>query len=105
MSHCIEDIVGRESDGCDGDTWSSRGQNGNWIRSHATPRLAMFTPFRVPRGPAKNQRLAMRRRTVGTFLSGGDFDVTDDWTSGSQARRFLRDAWTGRTEFTVATPS
>ena len=103
VANCIDDVVGRDSDGCDGDTWTSRGEGGNWIRNHATPRLAMFTPFRVPRGPAKNQRLAMRRRTIGTFLSGGDFDVIDDWTTGSQAHRFLRDAWTGRTEFTIAT--
>ena len=47
-------------------------------------------------------KLKMTRRTVGRFTNGDEFDVQDDWTSGSQAHRFLRDGWTGRTEFTIA---
>ena len=65
------------------------------------PRLLLFTPYRVPRGPAKNLRLAFTRRTVGTLASGSTFDVTDEWHTGSQAHRFLRDAWARLTEFVV----
>ena len=102
VSRSMKEIVGTGSAGCDGDSWESRGADGKWIRRHSAPRLALFTPFRVPKGPPKGQRLAMRRRTVGQFVGGGTFDVIDDWTSGSQAHRFLRDAWTGHTEFEVA---
>ena len=43
----------------------------------------------------------MKRRTIGEFVSGDKFDITDDWSSGSQAHRFLKDAWTGRTIFEI----
>ena len=88
--------------GHDPDCWVARGEGGQWTRQHTTPRLSLFTPYRVPKGPPKNLKLKMTRRTVGRFTNGDEFDVQDDWTSGSQAHRFLRDGWTGRTEFTIA---
>ena len=99
----MKEIVREETAECEADVWISRGQGGKWVRKHSAPRLALFTPHRVPKGPPKGQRLAMRRRTIGSFVGGGAFDVTDDWTSGSQAHRFLRDAWVGRLEFEVHT--
>ena len=101
VSKSIKEIVRHGNGGYDADCWSARGQEGKWIRQHPTPRLSLFTPYRVPRGPPKNQKLKMSRRTVGEFLTGGKFDVVDDWTSGSQAHRFLKDAWTGQTEFEI----
>ena len=53
-------------------------------------------------GTAKGLALGLKRRTIGKFINGDSFDVTDYWTSGSQAHRFLKDGWTGRTEFSVA---
>ena len=98
----IEDLVDHDTAGADPDAWESRGEGGAWIRRHSTPRLSLFTPYRVPRGPPKGTRLGLKRRTVGQFVNGVAFDVTDDWTSGSQAHRFLSDGWTGRTIFTIA---
>ena len=49
-------------------------------------------------GPPKGLALGLKRRTIGKVINGDAFDVTDDWTSGSQAHRFLKDGWTGRTE-------
>ena len=97
----MEDLVEQGTAGHDPDCWEKRGEDGTWIRRHTNPRLALFTPFRVPRGPPKSAHLGMVRRTVGRFVNGDQFDVEDDWTSGSQAHRFLRDGWTGRTIFSV----
>ena len=33
------------------DKWIEQGQQGMWVRKHRTPRVALFTPFRVPHGP------------------------------------------------------
>ena len=101
MSTSIDEVLSHGNDGYDADSWEARGQEGKWIRRHTTPRIALFTLYRVPRGPPNNQRLKMSRRTIGEFLTGGKFDITDDWTSGSQAHRFLKDAWTGRPEFEI----
>ena len=101
ISTSIDEVVSQGNDGYDADSWEARGQEGKWIRQHTTPRRALFTPYRMPPGPPNNQRLKMSRRTIGDLLTGGKFDISDDWTSGSQAHRFLKDAWTGRTEFEV----
>ena len=97
MSELVENHEGVH----DPDFWESRGENRAWVRRHATPRLSLFTPYRVPRGPPKHLKLGLKRRTVGSFINGGSFDVTDDWLSPSQSHRFLRDGWTGYNEFSV----
>ena len=98
----IDELVERGSSGHDPDSWGSRGENGVWVRRHSTPRLSLFTPYRFPRGPSKGLALGLKRRTIGKLLNGDAFDVTDDHFVGSQAHRFLKDGWTGRTEFSVA---
>ena len=102
IKRSIDELVESGNAGHDPDSWEARGEQGVWIRRHSTPRLSLFTPFRVPRGPPKGLALGLKRRTIGKFINGDAFDVVDDWTSGSQAHRFLRDGWTGRTEFSVA---
>ena len=97
----IDELVERGNSAHDPDSWESRGQHGVWVRRHSTPRLSLFTPYRVPRGPPKGLALGLKRRTIGKFINGDSFDVTDDWTSGTQAHRFLKDGRTGRTEFSV----
>ena len=57
------------------------------------------------RGPPRRLALGLKRRTIGKFVNDDAFDVIDDWTSGSLAHRFLKDGWTGRTEFSVVSPA
>ena len=102
VASSIDELVECGSSGHAPDSWESRGEHGVWVRRHSTPRLSLFTPYRVPRGPPKRLTLGLERRTIGKLINGDSFDVTDDWTSGSQAHRFLKDGWTGRTEFSVA---
>ena len=56
-------------------------------------------------GPPRELALGLERSTVEKFINGDAFDVIADWSSGSQAHRFLKDGWTGRTEFSVASPA
>ena len=98
----IDELVECGSAGHYPDSWESRGEDGAWVRRHSTPRLSLFTPYRVPRGPPKGLALGLKRRTIGKLINGDAFDVTDDWTSGSHAHRFLKDGWTGRTDFSAA---
>ena len=98
----VDELVECGNAGHDPDGWESRGEHGVWVQRHSTPRLLLFTPYRVPRGPPKGLTLILKRRTIGKFVNGDSFDVTDDWSSGSQAHRFLKDGWTGRTKLFVA---
>ena len=43
------------------------------------------------RGPPKELSMGLKCRTIGKFIKGSAFDVTDDWTSGSQAHRLLKE--------------
>ena len=86
----------------DPDCWISRGHSSNWTRCHNQPRLLLFTPYRVPKGPPKNVQLSMLRRTRGTFVSGGEFSVEGQGTGSSTAHRFLKDDWVGVTELVEA---
>ena len=63
------------------------------------PRLSLLTPYHVRKGPPKSVQLSVIRRSRGTFVSGGEFCVDDQWTGSSTAHRFLKDAWVGVTEF------
>ena len=68
---------------------------------HNEYRLSLFTPYRVLRGPPKNAKLELTRKTCGTFKSGETFEVEDEWSGSASAHRFLKDAWVGSTEFHV----
>ena len=68
----------RYSDGNRHDHWHARGADGKWTRMHTTPRKSLFTPCRVPRGPARPDLLAGRRVTEGVFSDGNRFKIEDD---------------------------
>ena len=91
----------RYADGSRGDQWHSRGSGGYWTRVHSSPRRSLFTPCRVPRGPARPDLLTSSRRTVGVYANGESFVVEDDWRQRDCAHRVLTLPWTGITEFFV----
>ena len=82
-----------------GDDWHSRGEDGQWIRLHATPRRALFTPCRVARGPTHPDNLMCTRITQGVDSQGRPFVIEDDWRESEQAHRVLELPWTGCTTF------
>ena len=47
------------------DYWSERGEQGRWVRVHATPRQSMFSPGEVARGPGSKTRLRPERVVQG----------------------------------------
>ena len=83
------------------DYWECRGQNGIWRRKHNKSRLALFTPYRVPRGPPKSCRLMMLRKTVGVFDDGEKFTHIDNWNATAMQHKVLDRSWTGYTEMYV----
>jgi hypothetical protein len=82
-----------------GDSWFSRGSEGTWVRLHSTPRRSLFTPCRVPRGPAHPDDLSTHRCTVGVDINGQSFRIQDDWTNAGDSHRILELPWTGTTTF------
>ena len=70
-------------------------------RRHNRSRLMLFTPFRVPRGPPREVRFGMRRRTVGKFESGESFKIDGKWNTEETRHKMLDQGWTGYTEFYV----
>ena len=87
------------SNGNRNDQWHVRGAGGSWVRVHNTPRRSLFTPCRVPRGPARPDLLSQVRRTVGTDANGQSFVIEDDWKDAGDAHRVLDLPWTGVTTF------
>ena len=85
------------------DAWSSRGDGGDWVRIHATPRRSLFTPGRVPRGPSDIDRLHAERITKGINASGRMFKIIDDWRCPQVAHKVLDEPWTGCTIFRLRT--
>ena len=83
------------------DVWECRGEGGVWRRRHRKQRLSLFTPYRVPRGPAKGAKLAVRRTTTGTFHDGEAFSFEDEWNVSDNQHKLLDRAWTGYTEFHI----
>ena len=77
------------------DRWNERGEHGQWVRVHRIPRVAMLSPFRIPRGPGRKTCLQSVRQTIGINEKGLQFDVTDDWTAKAPAHRALPARWTG----------
>ena len=63
-----------------GDRWKSRGSEGIWHRWHTSPRVSLFTPYQVAKGPASNVGLQRHRFTYGITAEGRSFYFHDDWT-------------------------
>ena len=82
------------------DRWLSRGDGGHWLREHASKRRALFTPYRIPRGPSSSCKLMPIRITRGVNEeTGKKFTIIDDWTLPSTSHRRLKCSWTGTTSF------
>ena len=83
------------------DDWGERGENKRWSRLHRTPRLALFTPFKIPRGPGRKTKLSAVRITRGIDEQGNKFSIRDDWTNPDCSHRILNKKWVGETYFDV----
>ena len=84
-----------------GDHWKSRGEGGVWQRVHSKPRKALFTPFKVAKGPEKSESLNIKRFTKGVTQSGRKFEFHDEWQRSENAHRLLEEKWIGCTTFVV----
>ena len=89
-------------DNCGGDAWRNRGDEGVWCRIHRTPRRAMFTPYRVARGPSMKSTLMSTRTTTGVTASGQKFTISDNFKNPKNAHMLLFEEWTGTTTFRAA---
>ena len=83
------------------DKWSNRGELQQWSREHSTARRALFTPFKVARGPGRKTKLMKVRVTEGIDEHGVHFKIEDDWTKPENSHRLLSASWVGRTTFGV----
>ena len=71
--------------------------------THHKPRLELATPLRVSGAPPA-KALTPTRLTRGRFVNSGErFELTDTWTSRSEAHRCLPNFWTGETFFFLRT--
>ena len=82
-----------------GDTWVERGKGGAWHREHTTPRVSLFTPYKVAGGPAAKIPLNNIRFTCGVTQSGKSFEFHDDWTLPDRKHYVLEEPWVGYTVF------
>ena len=83
-----------------GGRWKSRGVDGIWHRWHTSPRLSLFTPYKVAKGPASSIGLHQHRFTYGVTAARRTFEFHDDWTKPERAHMVLDEAWLGYTVFT-----
>ena len=97
--NCIENLRDKYAEKNVGDDWISRGAGGKWIRAHRTARKSLFTPCRVPRGPAHPDMFSVVRRTIGVNNKGNKFEIVDNWKDSHCSHRLMEDPWTGTTEF------
>ena len=63
--------TGHEKKG--GDRWHARGEDGVWCRSHTTPRVSLFTPYKIAKGLESKLAMAYQRYTYGVTESGKTF--------------------------------
>jgi hypothetical protein len=81
------------------DHWEIQGDT--LIRHHVIPRLRMFFPTDAWECPVDHSCLAGQRETNGTFISGGEFQRMDAWSTEVQAHRAQPEPWTGTTKFQI----
>ena len=82
-----------------GDNWRKRGEGGVWHRDHTTPRLSLFTPYKVARGPPGKKSLNHVRFTYGVTERGRCFEFHDDWTLPERRHKLMEEPWVGFTVF------
>ena len=67
---------------------------------HRRPRISLFTPLRVARGPDASTHLFRIRKTQGVRLDTFEpFEIADDWTQSGNAHRKMSFPWVGKTTF------
>ena len=98
-----EDKVEEGFDKGKSDKWGDRGNGKQWSRIHLNPRRALFTPYKIARGPGRKTKLKTMRTTEGTTELGQKFKIVDDWTDPERSHRLMTVAWIGKTTFDVDT--
>lgn len=88
-----------------GDRWLSRGNRGVLQIIHSTPRMAMFTPYKVSKGPTAGYEFPTIRFTKGITKSGRRFEFHDTWERPGNRHRLFDEEWIGTTVFTNASTS
>ena len=82
-----------------GDRWLSRGHKGLWQRMHSSPRISLFTPFKVSKGPSAGMPLQSIRFTKGITKSGHRFEFQDNWQQAERRHHRMDEEWIGFTVF------
>ena len=82
-----------------GDQWQSRGCNGVWHRIHTSPRISLFTPFKVAKGPKPCVSMHGTRFTRGIKQNGERFEFHDSWQREDRRHLILDEPWIGETVF------
>ena len=76
-----------------------------WCRSHSTPRLCLFTPMKVARGPLYAQEVGEVRVTYGEYeVTGEKFVIQDNWKESTAPHKNLQRHWAGFTVFSKDSP-
>jgi hypothetical protein len=88
-----------------GDRWLRRGDGNIWQRAHTTPRMSLFTPYKVANGPASQHEFCPTRFTQGITRSGQRFEFHDSWQRPERRHFTLGEEWIGVTSFIDATQS
>ena len=65
------------------------------------PRRAMFTPYKIPRGPGRRTKLKKIRVTEGVTEGGQEFRFEDDWAKPENSNKILSMNWIGSISFEV----
>ena len=88
VGHVLWDAMSdRLTDKRGGDSWKNKGEAGIWHRIHTKPRRALFTPFKVAKGPASSEKLSVIRFTKGVSQSGHKFEFHDKWQESRNSHR------------------
>ena len=80
------------------DAWCR--ESPQWTRIHTKPRISLFTPMKVARGPTAGSEVGEWRTTEGVYQDGTTFLVKDRWKAAADPHAHLAQPWTGITTFT-----
>ena len=96
-SDCRQNYKSQNYNNLRPDHWKERGQDKKWVRKHSMPRRALFTPYKIPRGPGRRTKLKKIRVTEGVTEDGQEFKIKDDWTKPENSHKVLSMNWIGST--------
>ena len=92
--------IGRVSADRWGPMLAKENNNGRmWIRHHTTPRRALFTPYKVAKGPKRDEMVGAIRVTVGNYVDGEEFVRVEGWNELREPHELLEKMWIGVTMF------